>query len=143
MTAIRTLLFAPLLLATPLLVSCVGPNAEAQGPLQPQAVSGPCEVKKFFFLSLRSVPTDMTIRNTGEACRFVLVNYATQSIVNAALITGNAAHGRATAERISGNFQAAVTYTPQPGYAGPDQFSVTLEPNAVGITVNVTVVPGR
>ena len=137
MTARHMLLLAPLLL-----VSCAGPGVEAQGPLQPQAVAGPCEVKKFFFLSLRSVPAEMTVRNTGEACRMVLVNYAVQSRVNAALVTGVASHGRAEAEVISGGFQAAVTYVPQPGFAGRDQFSITLEPNAVGVTFNVTVVPG-
>ena len=130
----------PLLVLLPLLAaSCALPPGDAGGPLQPQGVTGPCQVKPFFFLSLRSVPAELTVRNTGEACTFTLVNYAFQTYLNAALVTMPASNGRATAELISGNFQALVTYVPRPGYTGPDRFSVTLEPNATGVTVNVTV----
>lgn len=111
----------------------------SQGPLQPQAVSGPCDVKKFFLLSLRSVPTDLTIRNTGEACTMTLVNPALNAVINAALLTGQPQHGQATAGLTPGSRQAIVTYVPQPGYTGPDKFDVTLQPNAVGITFNVMV----
>lgn len=121
-------------------LSSCGPLPEySQGPLQPQAVSGPCEVKKFFLLSLRSVPTELTVRNTGEACRIVLVNPALNAVINAALLTGQPAHGVATSGLITGNRQAVVTYVPAPGYAGADKFDVTLQPNAVGITFNVVV----
>lgn len=126
-------LFLPLLAA-----SCAGVQGGG-GPLQPQTVSGPCQVKPFFFLGLRSVPTDLVIRNTGEACSFSLVNYAAQIYLNNALITEPASHGRATAQLVSGNFQALVSYVPQPGYRGPDSFTVTLEPGATGVKLNVTV----
>ena len=115
------------------------PAGNAGGPLQPQGVTGPCQVKPFFLLGLRSVPAQLTIRNTGEACTFTLVNYAFQQYLNAALVTMPASNGSATAQLISGNFQALVTYMPRPGYTGPDRFSVTLEPNATGVTVNVIV----
>lgn len=115
------------------------PAGNAGGPLQPQGVTGPCQVKPFFLLGLRSVPAELTIRNTGEACTFTLINYAFQKYLNAALVTMPASNGRATAELVSGNFQALVTYVPRPGYTGTDRFSVTLEPNATGVTVNVTV----
>ena len=119
--------------------SC-GPLPEySQGPLQPQAVSGPCDVKKFYLLSVRSVPTDLTIRNTGETCTITLVNPALNAVINAALVTGQTAHGRATSGLTLGARQAVITYVPQPGYAGADKFAVTLEPNAVGITFNVMV----
>ena len=121
------------------LSSCAGLPEYSQGPLQPQAVSGPCEVKKFFLLSLRSVPAELTIRNTGEACTIVLVNPALNAVINAALLTGQPTQGRATAGLISGNRQAVVTYVPAPGFAGADRFDVTLQPNAVGITFNVVV----
>ncbi|MDP9095287.1 MAG: hypothetical protein M3N26_01815 [Pseudomonadota bacterium] len=121
------------------LTSCAAILDNGQGPLQPQMVSGPCEVKKFFFLSLRSVPAEMTVRNTGESCTMTLVNPALNAVINAALLTGVPQHGRASAGLTPGSRQAVVSYVPVPGYAGPDKFDVTLEPNAVGITFNVMV----
>lgn len=121
------------------LTSCAAFLDNNQGPLQPQMVSGPCEVKEFFFLALRSVPAEMTIRNTGEACTMTLVNPALNAVINAALLTGQPQHGRATSGLTPGSRQAVVTYVPQPGYTGPDKFDVTLQPNAVGITFNVMV----
>ena len=38
--------------------------------------------------------------------------------------------------------QAVASYTPQPGYAGPDHFTVTLEPHDRAVSVDVTVQPG-
>ena len=121
--------------------SCAGLARNDQGVLQPQTVSGPCQVKKFFLLSQRSVPTEVTVGNTGQACTFTLLNADLQIALNAALVTGQPAHGRATAALITGRRQAEVSYVPQPGYAGPDRFSITLEPNAIGVTLNVTVQP--
>ena len=118
---------------------CAGLGEYAQGPLQPQSVTGPCRVDSFFFLNLRSVPARMQIANTGEACTLTLINPALNAVVNAALLTGPARHGRADTGLISGNRQAIVSYRPEPGYVGPDKFDVTLEPNAVGITFEVTV----
>lgn len=131
------------LITLPLLASCAALENNTQGPLQPQAVAGPCQVKPFFFLGLRSVPAEMTIANTGQACTLTLINPALNVVVNAALVTGPAQHGQAGAAVISGARQAAITYVPAPGYVGPDKFSVTLEPNAFGITMNVTVTPPR
>ena len=129
-----------LMVVVPLVAaSCAGPNGGGGGPLQPQSVSGPCQVKPFFFLAQRAAPTDLVVRNTGEACTFVLVNYATQTYLNAALVTVPASHGRATAGLVSGNFQVSVSYVPQRGYAGPDRFVVTIEPGGTGVTLNVTV----
>ena len=36
-----------------------------------------------------------------------------------------------------------VSYTPQRGYAGPDQFTVTIEPNDHAVMVTVMVNPGQ
>jgi hypothetical protein len=121
--------------------SCAGLARNDQGALQPQTVAGPCQVKKFFLLSLTSVDVEMTVGNTGQACTFTLLNPALQIALNAALVTNRAEHGLATATLISGRRQAEVSYVPQPGYAGPDSFSITLQPNAVGMTVAVTVQP--
>ena len=132
-----------LLFVLPLLASCAAMERNAQGPLQPQSVAGPCHVQRFFLLGLRSVPTQMTIANTGQACAFTLINPALNVVINAALLTGAPTHGQAQAGLISGARQAFVSYTPAPGYAGPDKFDITLEPGAVGITVNVTVQVNR
>ena len=123
----------------PLLASCAAMQNNTQGPLQPQTVSGPCQVKPFFLLGLRSVPAEMTIANTGQACTMLLINPALNVVVNAALLTAPAQHGQAQSAVTSGARQAFISYIPAPGYVGPDQFRVTLEPNAVGITMNVTV----
>jgi hypothetical protein len=132
-----------LLLLAPLLASCAAMEANTQGPLQPQSVAGPCQVQRFFLLGARSVPTQMTVTNTGQACTFTLINPALNVVVSAALLSGAPTHGRAEAGLISGARQAAVSYTPAPGYVGPDKFDITLEPGAVGVTVNVTVQAGR
>ena len=130
---------AALLLAPLCCASCAGLAANDQGVLQPQAVSGPCQVKKFFILRLTSVHADMTVGNAGQACSLTLFNPDLQIVLNAALVTSQPTHGRATAELITAGRQAAVSYAPQPGYTGTDSFSVTFEPNAIGITFSVTV----
>ena len=129
-----------LALCIPLLAaSCAGLDRNDQGNLQPQTVRGPCDVKKFFLLGFRSVPADMTVRNTGEACSFTLLNPDLQIVLTAALVTMPPSHGRATAELTTGNRQGLVGYIPQPGFHGTDKFAVTFEPNATGVTVNVVV----
>jgi len=132
----RLMLLVPLVSA-----SCADLARNDQGNLQPQTVRGPCQVKKFFILSQTAVRTDMTVGNVGQACRFTIFNPDLQVVLNAALVTGQPSHGRATAELITLGRQAAVSYVPQPGYAGPDQFSITLEPNDFAVIVAVTVQP--
>lgn len=121
--------------------SCAGLARNDRGVLQPQTVSGPCQVKKFFILGLTTVHTEMSIANTGQACTFTVFNPDQQIFTDAALVTTQPAHGQATAGRVFAGFQATVSYTPQPGYAGPDRFAVTIEPSDRGITVAVTVQP--
>ncbi len=104
-------------------------------------MSGPCQVRKFFILSQTSVDAEMTVGNTGLACSLILFNPDLQIVNNAALVNSQPAHGRATAALITAGRQAEVSYAPQPGYAGPDRFSVTFEPNARGVTFAVTVQP--
>ncbi len=139
----RTTAAASFVAVLPLLTSCAALENNSQGPMQPQSVSGPCEVKRFFLLSLRAVPAEMTIANTGQACTFTLVNPALNVVINAALPTGIPRHGQFQTSLTPGSRQAVVSYTPAPGYAGPDTFEVTLEPNAVSIKVNVTVTSAR
>lgn len=134
----RQILVMTVVLAT---ASCAGLDRRDQGTLQPQTVDGPCQVTKFFLLGLTTVHTSLTAASTGQACRMTLINPALNAPVTAALVTVPAQHGLATAGLITGGYQAAITYTPQPGYAGPDRFSVTLEPADHAIAFAVTVVP--
>lgn len=119
--------------------SCAGLDRNDQGRLQPQTVSGPCQVKKFFLLAFRAVRTDIAVGNTGQACRFTLLDANLQATPTAILVMKPPAHGRATAALITGGRQAAISYVPEPGYAGPDQFTVTMEPDAFGMVFSVTV----
>ncbi len=124
-----------------LLSACAGLARNDQGVLQPQTVAGPCQVKKFFLLGFTAVHTSLTVANTGEACRFTLLNPDIQAVVNAALVTAPARHGLAGAGLLLAGTQVGISYTPAPGYAGPDRFTVTLEPNDHAISVDVTVGP--
>lgn len=126
-------------LLVPLLAAgCAGLGRDDQGALQPQTVRGPCQVKKFFVLGLRAVPTTLTVGNAGEACTLTLFNPDLQLSLAAALVTGQPAHGRATAGVVNGGRQVAVSYAPQPGYVGADRFSITIEPNAFGVVFSVS-----
>ncbi len=131
-----------LVLLVPLFAaSCADLARNDQGQLQPQTVSGPCQVKKFFILRQTAVHTEITVGNVGQACSFTIFNPDLQIVLSAALVTEQPAHGRATAALITAGRQAEISYTPQPGYAGPDKFSITLEPNDLAVTLAVTVQP--
>ena len=135
----RALVFALPLAAAGCGISATDPNAF----IQPQAVNGPCTVKKFFLLSQTAVHTDMTIsgpgNGAGQSCTFTVISPDVQAFPTASLITRPAEHGRAQAGFANGGNSAAVSYTPQPGYRGPDRFTLTIEPNdhAIEVAVNV------
>ena len=129
-------LLCPLLLA-----SCAGLGSGQSFLVQPQGVAGPCKVKNFFILSLTAVRAEMAVGNTGQGCTFTVFNPAQQVFVSAALITEPPAHGVAQAGVAAGGLQGSATYTPQPGYAGPDTFTVTFEPQDRAVRVAVTVQP--
>ena len=122
-------------------VSCAGLATNDRGVLQPQTVSGPCQVKKFFILRLTSVHADMTVGNTGQACSLTLFKPDLQIVLDAALVTSQPEHGRAAAALINAERQATVSYAPHPGHVGPDHFGIALEPNDRGVTFAVTVQP--
>ncbi len=137
---VRSLRSLGLLLAL-FAASCADLARNDQGQLQPQTVSGPCQVKKFFILSQTAVHTDLTVANVGQACSFTIFNPDLQIVLSAALVTQQPDHGRATAALVTAGRQAEISYVPQPGYAGPDKFSITLEPNDLAVTLAVTVQP--
>ena len=129
------------LLAPVLVTGCAQMGANMQGPLQPQAVSGPCQVERFLLLDQRSVPAKMSVANTGQACSFLIFNPALNLTLTGAVVNGAASHGRAEAAVINTGRQVGISYTPAPGYAGPDRFAVTWFPFGSGVTVDVAVTP--
>ena len=129
------------LLIPPCCASCAGLARNDQGPLQPQAVSGPGQVKKSFILGQASVNAEITVGNSGQACSFILFKPDLQIVLDAALVTSQPEHGRAAAALINAERQATVSYAPHPGHVGPDHFGIALEPNDRGVTFAVTVQP--
>ena len=120
-----------------MMAGCAGLGRDDPGRLQPQTVSGPCDVKKFFLLARTAVHTDMTLHNTGEACTFTAINPNLQAFPTAVLVTGLPVHGQVTAGLTNGGRSAIVAYKPQPGYQGEDRFTITIEPDDHAIAVAV------
>jgi hypothetical protein len=123
------------------LAGCTGLARNDQGRLQPQTVQGPCDVQKFFLEPLTVAHTTAAVHNTGEACTFTMLNPDLQIFPSATLVTAPAQHGQAIAGLVNGLRSPIVSYTPQRGYAGPDQFTVTIEPNDHAVAVAVMVSP--
>ena len=109
------------------------------GPTQPQTLTGPCHVKSFFIVALGTSNTTMTVDSGAQACRFTLINPAQQLFQTAASITEPPHHGQAAAGLLEGGRTAEVSYTPAPGYAGPDRFTATIQPNDKAVIVKVIV----
>ena len=85
-------------------------------------------MKDFFIVALGTSNTDMTVTGAG-ACVFTLINPDLQRFQTAAYVTTVPQHGTATAQLVDGGRMASVSYTPAPGYHGPDRFTATIEPN--------------
>ena len=131
-----------LALALPLMAAACGDlSRNDQGRLQPQTVSGPCDVKKFFLVSLTTIHTGMTVAPDAGACTLTLVNPDLQIFNTAALVTSAPSHGQATAGLLASGTQVGVSYTPQPGFTGADSFAITIEPADRGVTFAVRVAP--
>lgn len=108
---------------------------------QPQTVVGPCTMKSFFIVSFGTSNTQMTVDRGAKACEFTLIYSPFNRFQTAALITSLPRHGQARAALIEGGTSAAVSYTPAPGYVGPDTFTATLQPGDKAVIVSVTVKP--
>ena len=123
------------------MAGCGDLSRSDRGTLQPQTVAGACQVKKFFIVSFQAQSTDMTVSNAGQGCTFTIFNPDLQIVTNAALVTSPASHGQALAGLLDGARQVSVSYRPQSGYVGQDQFSITLEPDDRAVRVHVVVQP--
>ena len=123
------------------LLACTGLDRVDQGTLQPQQVTGPCQVKKFFIMDFTSARTYLSVAHNGVGCTFTIFNPDLQIVTTAALVTALPSHGHAEAGLLLAGRQAVISYTPQPGYMGSDSFGVTLEPNARGVIFTVGVQP--
>ena len=132
-----------LAVALPLLAASCGGNLSRndQGTLQPQTVSGPCDVKKFFLVALTTIHTEMEVAPDAGACMMTLINPNLQIFNTAALVTSPPSHGQATAGLLRSGTQVAVSYTPQPGFTGTDSFAITIESADRGVTFAVRVAP--
>ncbi len=124
-----------------LLGGCAGLARNDQGLLQPQTVAGPCQVKKFYLLGFTAVNTQLSTASNSQACRFTLINPDVQAVVSAAVVSERPGHGVAQAGVLLAGEQVEISYMAQPGYAGLDRFTVTLEPNDHAIRFAVTVAP--
>ncbi len=133
-----TLLIAALV---PAVSGCAELSSNTQGPLQPQSVSGPCQVKPFFLLAYTAEPTQLTIRATGQTCTLTLINPDLQVFPSASIVSQFPQHGTAATGLANGGRSPVISYTPQPGYTGPDRFTVTIEPNDHAVALAVTVTP--
>ena len=77
--------------------------------------------------------------NTGQSCTLLLYNWALNLTLSSALVSAPPSHGRAEAAVVNTGRQVGVSYTPAPGYAGPDRFTAIWWPFGSGIVVDVTV----
>lgn len=126
-------------IAVPLIcAACTNPGAATQGTAQPQSISGPCTVGRFFIEPYSTSNTDMVVNGVAQTCRFTLFNPDLQLVQNAALLTENPTHGRAQVDLINGDRMVAISYAPAPGYVGPDRFTATIEPGDKTVRVSVT-----
>lgn len=133
--------FFPVLALALATSGCAQLASNTQGPLQPQSVAGPCQVKPFFLLAYTAEPTTLTVTGAGQTCSLVLLNPDLQVFPSATIVSQPPLHGVAAAALTNGGRSPLITYTPQPGYAGPDRFTVTIEPNDHAIAFAVTVTP--
>jgi hypothetical protein len=118
--------------------ACTNPGGATQGTAQPQSISGPCTVERFFIEPYSTSNTHMVVNGTAQTCRFTLFNPDLQLVQNAALLTENPTHGRAEVAVANGDRSVAISYTPAPGYIGPDRFTATIEPGDKTVRVSVT-----
>jgi hypothetical protein len=78
----------------------------------------------------------MTVGNDGGWCA-ISVHQPGPEPFAAGLLTRSATHGKVYLHAVGDNTR--IDYTPDPGYAGPDTFLVTLLPDRSEVQANVTV----
>ena len=79
----------------------------------------------------------MTVGNDSGWCA-ISVHQPGPAPFAAGLLTTPATHGRVYIHPVG--YDTRIDYTPDPGYAGPDRFLVTLLPDHSEVQANVTVV---
>lgn len=133
---------APIAVAV-LVSACTQPQAPAQGPSRPvyaTDLSGGarvCTVNSFSINPGRESVASMTVGNDGGWCD-IKVRQQGPMPYEAGLLTVQPNHGKVYIHEVGDDTR--IDYTPDPGYAGPDTFTVTLLPGRplIHTTVNVT-----
>ena len=95
-----------------------------------------CTVSSFSINPGRESVAAMTVGNDGGWCN-VTVHQPGPTPYDAGLLTVEPSHGKVYIHEVGDDTR--IDYTPDPGYAGPDTFSVTLLPGRPLIRTNVTV----
>lgn len=79
--------------------------------------------------------SEMKVGNDGGWCGITVAKNGKP--YEAGLLTGMPAHGKVLVHTVGDNTR--IDYTPDRGYAGQDQFTVTLLPGSAMLRVSVTV----
>ena len=143
----RTAGCATVLALAVLLAGCAGPppTPVATGPaprvyaVDLAGAATKCTVGKITPKPLASVTAAMTVGNDGGWCAISVQRPGKDGPgpYPAGLLTRRAQHGRVYIHTVGA--VTRIDYTPVAGYAGPDQFAVTLLPDSAVIAVTVSV----
>lgn len=89
----------------------------------------------------QTAETQMVVGNEGGWCAISVAVPGAQPTraYDAGLLTTRPAHGKVYVHEVG--FATRIDYTPEPGYAGADAFTVELLPGSPRLHVSVTVQP--
>jgi hypothetical protein len=104
-----------------------------------QGAAKSCKVPPLLMQDNRMTSTTMDVGNDGGWCA-ITVTRKDIGPYDAGLLTGRPEHGVVYVHTVGNDTR--IDYTPNHGFAGPDNFTVTLLPGGAAIKVAVTVTPG-
>lgn len=137
----RSLCFAPIAAAV-LASGCTQQQAPAQASSRPVYATDlaggarVCTVNSFSINPGRESVVNMTVGNDGGWCD-IKVHQQGPEPYEAGLLAVQPNHGRVYIHEVGDDTR--IDYTPDPGYAGPDTFTVTLLPGRSDLRTIVTV----
>jgi len=129
-----------------LLAGCAAPpKPRPTGPaprlyaIDLQGAAKLCKVAPVKLEAGKTVAATMTVGNDGGWCAITVhrTEAGAPEPYAAGLLTARAEHGRVYIHTVGADTR--IDYTPVAGYAGPDQFTVSLLPDGAAIQVSVTV----
>jgi hypothetical protein len=124
-----------------LLVGCAAPPAAPVSTTRLYAIdqagaAKQCTVGPVTLTAGKETAATMSVRNDGGWCAISVAQSGHP--YSAGLLATPAAHGKVYVHTVGDDTR--IDYTPDPGYAGPDAFTVTLLPGRPALKVGVTVV---